>query len=152
MKRIIVSVVALLAIISIASTVNMVNVKAEHTITLKFHKDFGYSGFGNDVQGDWTARAIVSEDTTHVEFYLDNLLQFNDTTAPFSWSYNTDDYIQGLHTIKAVAYNADGGQAAVEAQQEFIEFSLNFIMYIMAAVVASIVVVFIILLVKVKRN
>jgi hypothetical protein len=79
---------------------NATQVNAEPSIALKLHKDFGYSSFGNDAQGNWTAQVTVSEDATRVEFYLDNLLQLNDTQAPFALSYNTDNYAQGLHTIK----------------------------------------------------
>jgi subtilisin family serine protease len=40
---------------------------------------------------------------TSVAFYIDDVLKNTDTTAPYSWSWNTTGYSGGAHTIKAIA-------------------------------------------------
>ena len=142
----------LLAVSSAAGIFNVAKVNAEPTITITFHKDFGYSSFGNDAQGNWTVQATVSQDTVRVEFYLDNQLQLNDTEAPFAWSYNTDNYPLGLHTFKAVAYDANGNEAVAEAQQNFVKFPMDFFIIIIAVVVVSVLVAVIVAVIKIKKT
>ncbi|MCW4017084.1 MAG: Ig-like domain-containing protein [Candidatus Bathyarchaeota archaeon] len=127
-------------------------VNADPTITMKIHKDYGYSSFGNDAQGDWTVHATVSEDTTRVEFYLDDELQFDDTQTPFAWSYVTDDFPEGLHTIKAVAYDSNGNTATAEVEQNFVPFPMDFTIGIVIAVVVISVVVSILAVVFARRK
>ncbi|MCW4010362.1 MAG: Ig-like domain-containing protein [Candidatus Bathyarchaeota archaeon] len=126
-------------------------VNADPSISLKLHKDFGYSSFGNDAQGNWTVHATVSEDTMRVEFYLDDSLELNDTAEPFAWSYNTDNYPNGLHTIKAVAYDANGNTATAEKQQNFVPFPTEFTTIIVIVVVVSVVVSIVVAVVMTKR-
>ena len=40
---------------------------------------------------------------TNVTFYIDDVLKSTDTTAPYSWSWNTSTYSAGAHIIKAIA-------------------------------------------------
>ncbi len=119
---------------------------------MKFHKDFGYSSFGNEAQGNWTAHADTSTDAVRVEFYLDNLLQFNDTEAPFAWSYYTDNYAEGLHTIKAVAYDASGNSASAEGQQKFVPFPVEETMAIILASVIGVIVAAVAAVVWMRRT
>jgi len=39
-----------------------------------------------------------------VEFYIDGVLKYTDTTDPFSWSWDTTQYTNGLHTILVKGY------------------------------------------------
>ncbi len=128
-------------VLFVASIFCTVQVNAEPTISLSLHKDFGYSSFGNDAQGNWTAHANTSSDTTRVEFYLDDQLQLNDTQTPFAWSYYTNNYSEGLHTIRAVAYDANGNQAEATAEQNFVEFPTDLVLYIVIAVVAIVIII-----------
>src|SRR5439155_3320096 len=43
---------------------------------------------------------------TRVEFYLDAALQSSDTTAPYSWSWNTTTASNGAHALTSKAYDA----------------------------------------------
>ncbi len=130
----------------------VVQVNAEPTVSLKLHKDFGYSSFGNDAQGNWTVQANVSEDTTRVKFYLDDELQLDDTQTPFAWSYNTDEFPEGLHTLKAVAYDANGNTAAAETQQNFVPYPEGLTITIIIVVVVSILASFITAIAMMRRN
>ena len=39
-----------------------------------------------------------------VEFYIDSILKFTDTVAPFSWNWDTTQYCGGQHTILVKGY------------------------------------------------
>ena len=79
----------------------------------------------------------VSADVTRVEFYLDDVLQANVTTSPFSWPFDTNNYTLGLHTFKVVAYNAVGEEASVEIQRNFVEFPTLFVVGIIVVIVVT---------------
>jgi hypothetical protein len=113
-------------------------VEAKPSLSVSFYKNNGYS-FGNDINGLFTVQTEVSADVTRVEFYLDNLLQANVTASPFSWPFDTNNYTLGLHTIRVVAYNAAGEEAAVEVQRNFVEFPTLFVVVVIVVVVVSVV-------------
>lgn len=141
-------------ILSAAVVSDVSEVSAQPSIKLKMHKDFGYSDFGNGAQGKWTAQATTSQDAIRVEFYLDDVLQAIDTESPFAWSYNTDDYALGLHTIKAVAYDTNGNTATAETQQNFVDSS-NFASIFgisLAIIIIVIIIALIVVVVRKKRN
>jgi hypothetical protein len=41
-----------------------------------------------------------------VEFYIDSVLKYTDTTSPFAWSWDTITYSDGSHTIEVKGYCA----------------------------------------------
>lgn len=69
---------------------------------------------GATVSGTTTVTATASDDraVTTVEFYLDNVLQFTDTAAPYSWSWNTTTASNGAHMLTTKAYDAAGNTGA----------------------------------------
>ena len=99
-------------------------VGANPSLTVSFYKDNGY-GMGKDINGLWTINTNVSQDVSYVEFFVDDHLQLNDISAPFSWSFNTANYTEGLHAIKAVAYNSSGETATVVAERNLRRISLG---------------------------
>lgn len=94
----------------------------------------------------------VSSNTTHVEFYLDDLLQFNDTSSPFSWQFDTSNYRLGLQTIEVVAY--DGVESYIfERQYNFVDFPMEqATIGLLVAVVVVIIVVFVLAIVMARRK
>lgn len=114
------------------------SVEAKPALSLNFYKNNGY-GMGNDLNGEWTINTEVSSDVQYVEFYLDNQLQFNISSRPFSWNFNTGSYTEGAHTIKVVAYDAAGESATAERQANFVGFPLTFVVGIIVLVVVVIV-------------
>jgi chitodextrinase/sulfur relay (sulfurtransferase) DsrF/TusC family protein len=52
------------------------------------------------------ASAFDSVGVVRVEFYLDGALKATDTTAPYSWSFDTSQVSNGSHSIQARAYDA----------------------------------------------
>ena len=53
-----------------------------------------------------TANASDNVGVTKVEFYLDGALRTTDTTAPYSWSWDTTAFANSSHTLVAKAYDA----------------------------------------------
>lgn len=137
--------------ICIILAVSSVSVMANPSVSLSWYKDNGY-GLGNDIGGQWTITPAVSSDVTRVEFYLDNQLQQNATSAPFQWSFNTADYSTGTHTIKAVAYNAQGQTATAQADRNFVEYSMDLIWIILVVVIVVIAVSLVLSLYWVRKK
>jgi DNA-directed RNA polymerase subunit RPC12/RpoP len=78
-------------------------------LQLGLSRDFGYGGFGNDIQGLFSAKiSNPPANLTRVEFYIDTTSMGEDTSPPFSLQFNTDSYPLGEHTISAVGYIYDG--------------------------------------------
>lgn len=69
---------------------------------------------GSTVSNRVTIQATASDNigVTKVEFYIDNTLRFTDTTAPYSFRWDTRKVPNGLHTIKAVAYDTAGNSGS----------------------------------------
>ncbi len=53
-----------------------------------------------------TASASDNVGVTNVEFYIDSVLKGNDTTSPYSFSWDTTTYTNGSHSIFSRAYDA----------------------------------------------
>lgn len=65
---------------------------------------------GATVSATTTVTATASDDraVTKVEFYLDNVLQFTDTTSPYAWAWDTKTAANGSHMLTTKAYDAAG--------------------------------------------
>ncbi len=114
-------------------------VQAKPSIDFTFHKDNGY-GVGDNIGGLWTVTATVSSDVQYVEFFLDGTLVQNDTSAPFSWQFDTSNYSSGPHAIKAVAYDLAGDTAFLQVQRNFEQTSNQTVTIVIVAVAVAIVV------------
>jgi hypothetical protein len=116
--------------------------EAKPSIDFEFYKNNGY-GIGDEIGGVWTITAKVSTDVQYVEFYLDDHLKLNDTTAPFSWQFDTLNYPAGSHAIKAVAYDSSGSSAMLQVTRNFQDTpTLTVMTPILAAVIVVVVVAF----------
>jgi hypothetical protein len=90
------------------------------SITLTLTRDFGYGGFGGDIQGTFSMKASGPDDLMEVQFYIDDLLIGTDTEAPFRIQFHTDGYEPGVHTLFAVGVLANGSQ--IQSNQFVREF------------------------------
>lgn len=140
---------AVIVVCSALALASLESATALPSIDLSLYKDNGY-GVGNDMNGKWTLNAEVSSDVTIVEFYLDGQLVSNDTSAPFSWSFDTADYSNGLHLFRGVAY-ADGELNYQEIPKNFVPFPLDFVVGIIALIIITLVVALIGGLIKSKK-
>ena len=68
---------------------------------------------GATVSGTTSVAATASDNVgvTRVEFYLDGTLQSTDSTAPYSWSWNTTASANGSHAVTAKAFDAASNSA-----------------------------------------
>jgi hypothetical protein len=83
---------------------------AQEQLTISLHRDFGYGGFGNDIQGLFSIRVNGPTDLAQVEFYIDGQSMGISKESPFTFQFNTDTYPIGLHQITAVGTTAAGQQ------------------------------------------
>lgn len=58
-----------------------------------------------------TANARDGTGISKVEFYIDSVLKFTDTSAPYLYSLDTTSLSNGTHTLKAVAYDTSNNSA-----------------------------------------
>lgn len=59
-----------------------------------------------------SAQAGDNVAVTKVEFYLNGLRQFTDSTTPYAWTWDTSVFANGPYTLSAKAYDAAGNVAA----------------------------------------
>lgn len=130
--------IACLLVLVLACTFTSAYVEAKPTLNISFYKDNGY-GMGNDMNGEWTINTEVSSDVQYVEFFVDDELQLSDTSAPFSWNFNTGDYTEGKHTLRVIAYDAQGETATAEREPNFVGFPLTFVVGIIVLVVVGLI-------------
>jgi hypothetical protein len=78
-------------------------------LRLRLNRDFGYASFGgNQIQGTFSMTITGPQDVARVVFYLDDQILGEDTEAPFSLRFVTDNYALGVHTLQAIGTTADG--------------------------------------------
>jgi hypothetical protein len=144
----------LLSILIIASFVAtpILLADAQPALSLSMTRDWG-SSMGNDIAGLFSLKVEASSNTTYVEFYLDNQLQLNDTAAPYSWQFNTNNCTLGQHTLKAIAYDDAGQSKTEEITRNFVEDNTNSILLVtivIAVVVTAVAVV--VAVYRLKKN
>jgi len=61
-------------------------------------------------------QASHSSGIDRVEFYIDETLKASDTTAPYSYQWDTTPLNDGFHTIRARAYNKNGRSSDIERE------------------------------------
>jgi hypothetical protein len=120
---------------------------AETTLQLDWTQNSGFN-MKTGITGTWTIKPTLIDNntianTSYVEFYLDNQLQANQTTAPFTWSFDTANYAEGTHTVKVITVNEAGEAAVAEEQRVFTGFPL--ISVVGALLFASLVFAFVLL-------
>ncbi len=85
--------------------------QTSNQLQLGMSRDFGYGGFGGDIQGLFTLKINnPPANLSKVEFFIDTTLIGDDTQAPFNLQFNTDSYALGAHKLSAIGYLADGTQ------------------------------------------
>ena len=102
------SILLILCILAFA-TISFAYAQAGEELKLGLSRDFGYGGFGNDIQGLFSMKINnPPADIIRVAFFIDTTSMGEDTSPPFSLQFNTDSYPLGLHTLSAIGYTFDG--------------------------------------------
>jgi hypothetical protein len=109
MKRYLLFLVVFCLLLGLSTSI--VFAQTANQLQLGLSRDFGYGGFGNDIQGLFSMKIQnPPSNLVKVDFFIDSTLIGEDTEAPFSLQFNTDSYPLGLHTLSAVGYTSDGQQ------------------------------------------
>ena len=107
------------------SLILVVHVSAQEVdelLVIDFNRDFGYGGFGIDIQGRFSMKVRSPDDIVRVEYFLDGEKVFEGVKSPFKWQFNTAEFPEGRHTFSAVGYKADGEELHA---QEFVRDFLS---------------------------
>ena len=59
---------------------------------------------GEKIQGVYTVTTSTTGSINSVKFYIDDVFKYEDTTAPYEWSWDTLLYADGDYTVKAEGY------------------------------------------------
>ena len=90
-------------------TVSNALAQSADQLELGLSRDFGYGGFGNDIQGLFTMKINnPPANLVRVVFLIDSATIGEDTQPPFNLQFNTDSYSLGVHTLSAIGYTSDG--------------------------------------------
>ncbi len=136
----IVLVLLLLALLPVSAAAQ----DSEETLELRLTRDWGYGGFGDDIQGTFSLRASGPDDLARVDFLIDGQVVHTIDEAPFRYQFNTDDYALGMHTLTAIGYTAQGDElTGREFTREFVSASASgdFVMKTVLPLVAVILVI-----------
>jgi hypothetical protein len=77
-------------------------------LSLSLRRDWGYGGFGGQIQGRFTFKVDGPDNLTEVTFYIDDQAVGTDTEAPWGYQFQTDDYDLGVHDLYAVGQTSSG--------------------------------------------
>jgi hypothetical protein len=83
--------------------------QSEDELNLRLNRDFGYGSIGgNQIQGTFSMHVTGPEDLAQVVFYLDDQVLGEDSQAPFSLRFVTDNYDLGVHSLQAIGTTGSG--------------------------------------------
>lgn len=85
---------------------------AEDGFQISLNRDFGYGGFGNQIQGLFSLKVNGDEVFEKVVFMMDEIVLGEDDEAPYKIQFSTDDYEPGEHEYWARGIQADGGESS----------------------------------------
>ncbi len=132
--------------------------QATDQLQLGLSRDFGYGGFGNDIQGLFSMKIKnPPQNLVSVEFFIDTTLVGTDAESPFAVQFNTDSYSLGEHSLHAVGTLSDG--SSIESNTITSQFVaagagtqsiLKFVLPILGLVVIMVVVSFVLPLILSK--
>jgi len=95
-------------LLTIIST-SFAHAQSTDQLQLGLSRDFGYGGFGNDIQGLFSMKIKnPPQNLVSVEFLIDTTLVGTDAESPFAVQFNTDSYSLGEHSLHAVGTTSDG--------------------------------------------
>ena len=105
----------------------LLTASAEPALNIEWQRKSGFD-MRSGINGEYTVTAHPASNlTAYVEFYLDDKLQANDTQAPYSWTFNTDSYTEGEHTLRVTAYTSTGQTSTATDIRSFTGFPYIFI-------------------------
>ena len=114
MKKKVLILFVLTMLLSLLS-LNAVFAQTESAFTISLQRNFGYGGFGNDIQGYFQIKIKGPlEQVQEVVYTLDGKAMGTVSESPFKLDFNTDDFVPGEHKLSANVKLLD--QSEVQAQ------------------------------------
>ncbi|MBI3159833.1 MAG: Ig-like domain-containing protein [Chloroflexi bacterium] len=105
--RLCLSILALAALLAFAAPAR----GQDESLTLKLNRNWGYGGFGGEIQGTFSVSVEGPDDLTAVRYFIDDVLLGGARQPPdFRVVFVTDDYAPGRHALYAVGFRADGSE------------------------------------------
>lgn len=133
-------------------------VAQDEGLTLKLSRDWGYGGFGGEIQGTFSMRVSGPEYLARVEFYIDDLKIGEVTSAPYNLQFVTDNYPLGAHSLHAIGYTADGQELRSRAidvtfvpASKGTEFIVRTVVPILGIILGAVLVAFIVSMVTGRK-
>jgi hypothetical protein len=91
------------------------------TLPLRLTRDFGYGGLNGDIEGRFSMRIGDVDELVEVRFYLDNEVIHVSTGPDFNFTFQTESFPPGPHTLTAIGTLADGRELqGPEFQRNFL--------------------------------
>ncbi len=85
--------------------------ESEPTLQVRLNKDFGYA-LGSRIQGAFSVRVSEDPDLVQITLWIDDQRVGVDDAAPFRISFNTSEFVAGMHSIKVVGTMNDGREVS----------------------------------------
>ena len=102
-------IICLSAVLMLGLFAGTASAQTNDQLQLGLRRDFGYGGFGNDIQGLFTISVKnPPANLVKVEFYIDTTLMGEAAQSPFSLQFSTDSYPLGDHSLSAKGFLSDG--------------------------------------------
>jgi len=115
------SILLTLTLLLFALTVPAAAQEENPALDIRLRRDFGYGGFGNDIQGTFTILVSGPENLTEVQFFIDDEMIGTKDSDPFNLQFNTGNFDSGIRTIYAVGILSDGSELrSRELVQDFL--------------------------------
>ena len=93
--------------------------EGDDRLILNLRRNFGYSA-GGRIQGRFTVSTDGPEDLERVQYLLDGEFFAESSEPPFKFSFSTNDYAIGEHTLSAVGTTTSGLE--IIAEEKTLEF------------------------------
>ena len=102
-------------------SLNAVFAQTESAFSISLQRNFGYGGFGNDIQGYFQIKLKGPlEQVQQVVYTLDGQAMGTVAASPFKLDFNTDDFLPGEHQLGATVKLL--GQSEVQARTVQLQF------------------------------
>jgi len=80
----------------------------DESLQLSVRRTWGYAGFNKGINGHFSFSVRGPQNLQRVQYLLDGDVVLEVSEPPFRFKLNTNDYENGVHTLKAVGILSDG--------------------------------------------
>ncbi len=100
---------------------NTITPAQDESLQLSVRHTWGYSGFNKDINGHFSFSVRGPANLQRVQYLLDGDVVLEVSEPPFRFKLNTNDYQNGIHTLKAVGILRNGARiSSKDFTREFV--------------------------------